>query len=507
MLKVISVSGQNQYPTHFSMPFEVKSFYKTSISRGAFDNHHLQQRIFTPNPQVSDDEDCDDGTNVFEDSLLKQTSDGDASLEQNSESEFELDAEIDSDRSIPHEIPVPEAKTNKKEYKWKRMNAADVDASYTGAAFPNPPDDIPPPVEYFHSFFGKNLMAVIAEQTNLYPVQCSGKCIQTNEQEIEQFIGILVMMGITKYPQYRMYWSPETYTPVIADTMSLTRFENLKRFLHFNDNSQMPADNCDKLFKLRPILDSILSKCRSIPQEESHSVDEQIIPTKCRSSLRQYLPKKPHKWGFKVWARCGVSGIIYDFEVYTGKQKDKQEFGKVGSVVKRLVSSLPKNVGHKVFFDNLFSSVELVQSLKEDGIYSVGTIRANRLQGAQKVLKGKKELEKLERGAHDFCVDSNSKTVLVRWHDNGIVTLVSSYIGSELGDPVKRWSKEKNAKIDVPCPKIVAKYNQHMGGVDLCDMLLALYRIQLGTCKWYMHLMYYLLGICIVNGWLLYRRH
>ena len=240
----------------------------------------------------------------------------------------------------------------------------------------------------------------------------------------------------------------ETYTPVIADTMSLTRFENLKRFLHFNDNSQMPADNGDTLFKLRPIVDSILSKCRSIPQEESHSVDEQIIPTKCRSSLRQYLPKKPHKWGFKGWARCGVSGIIYDIEVYTGKQKDNQEFGKVGSVVKHLVSSLPKNGGHTVFFDNVLSSVELVQSLKEDGIYSVGTIHANRLQGAQKLLKGKKpELVKRECGAHDFCVDSKLKTVLVRWHDNGIMTSVSSYSGSELGDPVKRWSKEKWPKL------------------------------------------------------------
>ena len=37
-----------------------------------------------------------------------------------------------------------------------------------------------------------------------------------------------------------------------------------------------------------------------------------------------------------------MSGIIYDFEVDTGKQKDNQEFGKVGSVIKRVVGSLPK---------------------------------------------------------------------------------------------------------------------------------------------------------------------
>ena len=46
-----------------------------------------------------------------------------------------------------------------------------------------------------------------------------------------------------------------------------------------------------------------------------------------------------------------------------------------------------------------------------------------------------------------------------------------------------------------------------MGGVDLCDMLLALYRITLGTKKWYMHIVYHCIGLSIVNSWLCYRRH
>ena len=93
-------------------------------------------------------------------------------------------------------------------------------------------------------------------------------------------------------------------------------------------------------------------------------------------------------WGFKGWARCGVSGIIYDFEVYTEKQKNNHECGKVASVVKHLLSKLLKDASHTVVFEDLFSSLDLVQSLKEDGIYSVGTIHANRLQDAQTVLKG-----------------------------------------------------------------------------------------------------------------------
>jgi hypothetical protein len=66
--------------------------------------------------------------------------------------------------------------------------------------------------------------------------------------------------------------------------------------LHFNDNTQMvPADfqaNIDKLFKVRPLLQVVKQQCNNLEQEEFHSIDEQIIPTKGRSNIRQYVPKK-----------------------------------------------------------------------------------------------------------------------------------------------------------------------------------------------------------------------
>jgi len=33
----------------------------------------------------------------------------------------------------------------------------------------------------------------------------------------------------------------------------------------------------------------------------------------------QYLPKKPHKWGYKVYVLSGISGYAYDIELYAGK--------------------------------------------------------------------------------------------------------------------------------------------------------------------------------------------
>ena len=46
-----------------------------------------------------------------------------------------------------------------------------------------------------------------------------------------------------------------------------------------------------------------------------------------------------------------------------------------------------------------------------------------------------------------------------------------------------------------------------MGGVDLADMLIELYRVDLRSAKWYTRIIYWCLSVSVVNGWLLYRRH
>ena len=94
--------------------------------------------------------------------------------------------------------------------------------------------------------------------------------------------------------------------------------------------------NFHRLYKVRPLLDCILESCRGIEQEEAHSIDEQIVPTKSKSSLRQYLVNNPHKWGIQIWARCGVSGIVYNFSGYVGQQDNTEisaMFGKIGAVM------------------------------------------------------------------------------------------------------------------------------------------------------------------------------
>ena len=121
---------------------------------------------------------------------------------------------------------------------------------FTGKKF-EPVHEIPPPISYFKNFFDDDLIQHIADQSNLYCTQqklkMNLKCshIQTDKDEIEQLLGVFLYMGIFPVPQYRMYWSIHTHFPQITRALKggVNRFEQLRRFLHFNDIECAPAAN------------------------------------------------------------------------------------------------------------------------------------------------------------------------------------------------------------------------------------------------------------------------
>ncbi|XP_047127748.1 piggyBac transposable element-derived protein 2 [Hydra vulgaris] len=213
-------------------------------------------------------------------------------------------------------------------------------------------------------------------------------------------------MSVVKLPSTRDYWSSSIGIAHVANIMPVNRFEKLKSIIRFADNNS--ADKDDKLFKIRPLINKMNEQLNSIPFEENLAVDEQIIPFKERHLIKQYNPKKPHKWGFKVFVLSGVSGFSYNFEVYCG-----------GS--------------DYICFEN---EPDLGR-----GIQMVGTARRNRV-GNCPVLSDK-ETKQRGRGAfteHVAKVDGVDVSV-VSWFDNKVVTLMSNFIGSEPSIEVSRKRK------------------------------------------------------------------
>ena len=188
------------------------------------------------------------------------------------------------------------------------------------------------------------------------------------------FWGTTFYMSLFGMTNTRRYWSVKRIG-LIADNITQKRWEEIKSNLHFVDNTSLTPES-GRLAKILPIITKFNETARSIDPDQHCSVDENTIPYKGKKSkLRQYNPKKPNKWGCKLFMLCsGKFGIIRTVELYTGKDVKGKETGasqllKSSQVVARLFETLPSDCNFKVAFDNWFSSVGLMKVLALRKIY------------------------------------------------------------------------------------------------------------------------------------------
>ncbi|CAI6371787.1 unnamed protein product [Macrosiphum euphorbiae] len=178
--------------------------------------------------------------------------------------------------------------------------------------------DLSTPLSFFNYFFDEKLYDLIVEQTNLF----SYDNVFT-KKDIQKYLGICIFTSVVHMSSVRDYWSQGLRFEPIAETMSLNNFEKIRRYLHFNDNSTMlPKDHPDndRLHKIRPVVDHLNNKYQRIPFSRDLCVDEQQCATKARMYLKQYMPMKPHKWGYKLFMLCDVNGFADKFEIYTSSE-------------------------------------------------------------------------------------------------------------------------------------------------------------------------------------------
>ena len=234
---------------------------------------------------------------------------------------------------------------------------------------------------------------------------------------------------MNQLPALAHYWRKDPifhYSP-IADRISGDRFLAIWRFLHFADNTTQPDRSdpeYDRLFKVRPVISAVNRACQQNYHGSQHqSIDEAMVAFKGRCSMKQYMPKKPIKRGFKIWVRADSSnGYVCQLQCYTGKEGNTTEVGLGGNVVTTLTQELVgKN--YSIYMDNFFSSIHLYRRLLEDNIYATGTLRSNRkMFPPDLVTVAKRGL--VSRGALDFRQADN--VVVTVWQDTRPVVVLST---------------------------------------------------------------------------------
>lgn len=342
----------------------------------------------------------------------------------------------------------------------------------------------------------------IRQQTELYAHR------DRNDQEFSvtfgellRFFGILVFSGYHAVPQEAHYWSnqPDLGVSAVSEVMSSKRYYEIKQALHLADNANLQQGN--KAAKVQPLYDALNSSFVQFGVfHENVSIDESMIPYYGHHSVKMFIKAKPIRFGYKIWTLAGVDGYPYHLKIYTGKDGDRSE--PLGTrVVNHMVNVIKVNSDvkyHQIFFDNFFTSYQLLRELSLQQVRATGTVREHRTGGAHHKLVPSAAMKKKERGSFDYVSDG---TVFVcKWHDNSVVCVASNYLNHEPVHTATRRVKQQPSA-SVKQPFLIRKYNESMGGVDLTDRLLASYRPTIRGKKWWWPLFTNALNVSIVAAW------
>ncbi|CAH2098249.1 unnamed protein product [Euphydryas editha] len=161
-------------------------------------------------------------------------------------------------------------------------------------------------VEIFENILCDEILQYIVHETVTYAKNYKNDLnFNLTVEELKVFIGILFFSSYHHLPQSKLYWcrDDDVHIPFVEKAMSRNRFDKIKSYLHFNDNSRI--DKTDKAFKIRPFINKANESFRKFGIFESNlAVDEMIVKYFGHHGIKQFIKGKPVRCEasiFDVW--------------------------------------------------------------------------------------------------------------------------------------------------------------------------------------------------------------
>jgi hypothetical protein len=164
-----------------------------------------------------------------------------------------------------------------------------------------PPDCTP--LQLLQCFLPRSLMEEFAQHTN---AAAPHDWRPTTAEELYAFIGVHLFMGINRLPE--VYWSQTFGHPLVTSLFSRDRFKELLRFFRVVAADEDAAAR-NPLPHVRSLAAKLNASFAAHAAPSQHlALDEAMVAYKGRSPIKQYIPSKPHKWGYKIWYPCSDRG-------------------------------------------------------------------------------------------------------------------------------------------------------------------------------------------------------
>ncbi|KAI4477629.1 hypothetical protein M0802_014674 [Mischocyttarus mexicanus] len=346
------------------------------------------------------------------------------------------------------------------------------------------------PIDFFRLFFTDTLLEKIVLGTNIYAKNkieqqsLSNRStwknwINVTKEELTAFLGVILNMGTLPIPDMKYYWTKD-HTGNISffrNTFRRERFFQIFWMLHLNENVSINTNVTTRIQKVSSFMDYIDSKFQGyFTPDREISIDESVVKFKGRISFITYNPKKPTKWGIRIYVLSDArTGYIYAMLPYYGRVSTDSLIRPDLPVSSRIVLQLYHRLlnanseakGYHIFTDRYFTGIPLAQELLKLNCYLTGTIKTNR-KYIPVVIKKPAVTKNNTSTAH-----RSGDILLLAWKDKRIVTILSSYDTSGTTTIQRRMKDSSTVKTIIP--NVITNYNMNMGGVDKADQLASSY--------------------------------
>ena len=199
---------------------------------------------------------------------------------------------------------------------------------------PQVPVNCVTPLQFFMLFFTSEMIKKITAETNAYAKEkIANKTVSrfsiwhewydVVEEEMLAFLGLIINMGVIHLPYLKDYWSQQFVcrVPFFGEVFTRKRFLQIFWMLHLETVSTSDHSLRTRTQKVSNFLKYIDARFREhfIPGQNL-SVDESVVGFKGKISFITYNPKKPTKWGIRVYVLAdSATSYVCTFIPYHGK--------------------------------------------------------------------------------------------------------------------------------------------------------------------------------------------
>jgi hypothetical protein len=360
------------------------------------------------------------------------------------------------------------------------------------------------PFDLFSLFVTEEVLELWVDYTNKILLKRRQKCKPTSATELQGFIGAHLCMSLVRATSISKYWSDLFEIPILTTRFSRDRFKVLNVSFRISDPESFDDSESNPVSYCKDFIEHCNKAFSLYWKPEQHiAFDESVVAFTGYSKIKQYLPMKPHPFGYKIWA-MSTSGYCIRFELYEGADSNETQHSKTHDLIVKFVKGMEEK-NYILYVDNFFTSPTLAVDLASKGIAICGSVRINRKRMPTRDQLNDETLKELKRSETMYFRRNDMN--LLCWRDQNVLKLLFNH--RHINEPltqVPRYFKS-GAWMDVPVHPAVTDYFKYARAVDIVNQYHYSYVIGRKSAHFSTSLMWWCIDVCIINAFQLYKNN